>query len=541
MKQSVVVQQGVDRLAIDCGDIRVKSEADGHTTLSAFGQDYRPAITYMCRGRRFTGGAGEQQVTICEPGPIRAAIQVAGRCVADRGDPGIAYRLRLDLFAGLPTVVARVWFVHDIPQVASLPIENLRFTWSLPSHQRHHLVQTSHGLVGKPRFVSTPDEIRAAVGHDGATVWRLVDAAPLRDDTDYPPHMMPPCDQVSHWFGATGKHGWMAVAMDDIREMLPKAMTLAPGRLDIELWPDFAGVMNLPQGRSRSVTVRFAFGPPSPTPTRQTFESSLATTSPEPVLADWPADVSHGYFDLAELLPHRAGDAQRFDDYLRKCACPPTVADFIDLGDTPDPGYQTTYLSTGRRLKPTVSDDELKAMQFHAGAHFAATPWSDFTQYEQVWANNEYDVIWCIACEALRSRRADMLRPLRWYARHAIEVDFVHYSDHRWKHRCTPAHSADHTFAGAYPSHFWTEGVLAWHLLSGDDDALEFARGIGDKIIEFGSMVGERKFSSSRKNWEHATLVEAVVNKAVSGSSSMVIDPNTGEVVDLANISKPLI
>jgi len=63
----------------------------------------------------------------------------------------------------------------------------------------------------------------------------------------------------------------------------------------------------------------------------------------------------------------------------------------------------------------------------------------------------------------------------------------------------------------------------------------------GDKLIELGGMVAERKFSSSRKNWEHATLVEAVVNKAISGSSGMVIDPNTGEVVDLANISKPLI
>ena len=69
----------------------------------------------------------------------------------------------------------------------------------------------------------------------------------------------------------------------------------------------------------------------------------------------------------------------------------------------------------------------------------------------------------------------------------------------------------------------------------------EHMRMNGDKIIEFGSFVGERKFSSSRKNWEHATLVEAVVNKAISRSSGMVIDPNTGEVVDLANISKPLI
>ena len=63
----------------------------------------------------------------------------------------------------------------------------------------------------------------------------------------------------------------------------------------------------------------------------------------------------------------------------------------------------------------------------------------------------------------------------------------------------------------------------------------------GEKYLEFGNMLAERKVSSSRKNWEHNTLIEAVVNKAVSGASSSVVDPTTGEVVDLAYISKPLI
>jgi len=63
----------------------------------------------------------------------------------------------------------------------------------------------------------------------------------------------------------------------------------------------------------------------------------------------------------------------------------------------------------------------------------------------------------------------------------------------------------------------------------------------GEKYLEFNGMLAERKVSSSRKNWEHNTLIEAVVNKAISGASESVVDPNTGEVVDLASISKPLI
>ena len=69
----------------------------------------------------------------------------------------------------------------------------------------------------------------------------------------------------------------------------------------------------------------------------------------------------------------------------------------------------------------------------------------------------------------------------------------------------------------------------------------EHMRMNGDKLLEYGNMIAERKISSSRKNWEHSTLIEAVVNNAIDGASSMVVDPNTGEVVDLANVSKPLI
>lgn len=63
----------------------------------------------------------------------------------------------------------------------------------------------------------------------------------------------------------------------------------------------------------------------------------------------------------------------------------------------------------------------------------------------------------------------------------------------------------------------------------------------GEKILEFGDLIAERKFSSSRKNWEHATLLEAVVNTALSKNASSVIDPNTGELLDLSDFAKPII
>ena len=56
---------------------------------------------------------------------------------------------------------------------------------------------------------------------------------------------------------------------------------------------------------------------------------------------------------------------------------------------------------------------------------------------------------------------------------------------HEERATATPAHSAGHTTTGAYPSHFWTQGLLEYHCLTGDPDALEVAIALGDKTIEF--------------------------------------------------------
>lgn len=63
----------------------------------------------------------------------------------------------------------------------------------------------------------------------------------------------------------------------------------------------------------------------------------------------------------------------------------------------------------------------------------------------------------------------------------------------------------------------------------------------GEKVRDYGTHVAERKVSSSRKNWEHKVLLEAVVNTSLADENSRVIDPNTGEVIDLLVIAKPII
>lgn len=63
----------------------------------------------------------------------------------------------------------------------------------------------------------------------------------------------------------------------------------------------------------------------------------------------------------------------------------------------------------------------------------------------------------------------------------------------------------------------------------------------GEKQHDFGSHVVERRVSSRRKNWQHGTLVEAVINTSLADAQGDVVDPSTGEIIDIISVAKPMI
>jgi hypothetical protein len=63
----------------------------------------------------------------------------------------------------------------------------------------------------------------------------------------------------------------------------------------------------------------------------------------------------------------------------------------------------------------------------------------------------------------------------------------------------------------------------------------------GEKQLDFGTMVAEKKRSSARKNWQHDTLLEAVVNMSISEEQGSIVDPATGELIDVISFAKPII
>ena len=192
--------------------------------------------------------------------------------------------------------------------------------------------------------------------------------------------------------------------------------------------------------------------------------------------------AARGCWLMDTVLPARGPGSHRpASAYLSRLCSLPTVMGMWDLGDTIAPGYTSTYARIGRNPRLPGAPPA----RFYAGGDMPAADMRlNMLFNEPVWMNNEYDLIVCLARECMRGGWTPALwQKLRWFARHAIEVDFIAYSDHEQLHHGSPAHSVRHCMASAYPSHLWSEGLLAYYCLSGDDDALEVAIKMGDFIL----------------------------------------------------------
>jgi len=99
--------------------------------------------------------------------------------------------------------------------------------------------------------------------------------------------------------------------------------------------------------------------------------------------------------------------------------------------------------------------------------------------------NHEYDFIACALKEYARTGHLEIFKLAKAAAEHMMYVDFVPYSADPWKEGGVPAHCAYHNTGAAYPSHMWVEGLLLYHLMTGDRYALHVAMRVGDFFLKY--------------------------------------------------------
>lgn len=460
---------------------------DGHSYLA------RPEDLLFAVDDASTRHEKQRSVRVLEESPLRVRLRVEGAHYRAGGERFLNYRLDVEVWAGWPAVRLDYHYFNLEPGQDSLHVDRIALdaNWRFEGATQRHFLQKNYGLFYITRHVFNPSPVSIAADLSRADA-HVEDPAMLLDDVQYPFYLHAPLTGTNEWLGVGDAQHSVYIRMEDFLQARPNRLVSDGNSLGAELWPATAGRMELPQGRSRRQTITLAFvrreaedvgsgtakvsNAPIQAPTGVAATlNALVHEGRASVAPQWIAHCKQ--FEQAHAIP--LGKHVRMEGYLASLVRLDMPVTKFDVGDTSS-HYASSYSVINGDLVPALEGAPQIPRVF---------PGSNPTQtyldlHEPVWTNNEYDVIHAFAGEIMRTGRIELWDTLRLAARHNIEVDFLHYSDHRWLHRATPAHSARHTTTGAYPSHFWTQGLLEYYCLTGDIDALEVAIGLGDKTIE---------------------------------------------------------
>jgi PcRGLX-like N-terminal RIFT barrel domain len=422
---------------------------------------------------------GTESIDVLEHSAIRARLRVSGKHKDDSGAHLLDYSLYIEIWSEVPTIRLDYEFANVTPGIPEQDVNaivmNLRP--ELGPHAVPQLLQRWAGERMQAKL-ATPNDDTEIVADWTRAVPYVPSLACFGDREPVTRYLEQRVLESDSWLGLKGPSGSLYLKLHDMANLRPKRLLTCNGSLIAELWPSAAGRLGVPQGRSRRHSLTLVFTPPDTALSLQAIGELLqlplyegrATVAPEVFAAS-------AAFGQDKLLAF--GRSARFEHYLARLTNQVNLATGIfDYGDTVDQDYALEYALEGRQ--PLRRGREIR--QWSADTLEAIRP-GDISSYEPVWTNNEYDLVHMLCTEVMRTGRRWLWPTLLAAARHNVEVDFVRYSDDPYQHEATPAHSAYHNFSRAVPSHTWTQGLLEYHCLTGDPDALETATKLGDRLI----------------------------------------------------------
>jgi hypothetical protein len=443
-----------DRVAIEAGPsldpLRVRV-ADGVWASTAPSFELELEGGTLCRARW-------SRVDSWTEGPLRSGL------VDPDGREEFAAEFRIEQTAAQPWIECRHRLIRQLPGGGPGNIRRLTISqqWDL-ENSACLLRQLTRGEEWLPRDVCQRDPVRIRVTGQGA---RVTDHAMVGEDPKtYPPYLQRGLDRVAPWVASADTQRLVLFWTPEPHGHSPQEWTVSNGRFTIDLIPASAAPTAFPQGRAKTHRWRwhFAAAPAATTTSARPQDrpksviESLALLHQQPPLAavdpDWARAC--GVAQLDGSLAWTPARHPRFEGILNHLFDLKWPAGMMDWGDDVEPGYTQGYNASG--MKP-------------AGA---------------VWTNNEYDFLFAVLHQMLRTGQSRLWAVAERSARHAMDIDFMHYSDDPWLHHGSPAHCAGHTTAASYPSHIWTEGLLHYYYLSADREALETARLSGAFILRY--------------------------------------------------------
>lgn len=447
----------------------------------------------------------KRSIRILRNGALRCRVEISGRLFTDDGKPSFNYRITVEMWKGKKALRIDWMLSHEIPGVPELDVTSasLNGKWELGGTSERVFLQPHHTAEYQPRIVRNSSPVTVIVDHGGNTP-HVLDYDMLLDDSTYPHYCKPAVADVLPWLQLHGKSASVCATVKDFVETRPNALVSSGDSLDYFMVPEGYS-LKWPQGRRKEQNLLLSFSSVESAEPNALVRQADGMFAAGRAMPDSATLAACKCFDMDRVMQFVPGKNVRMNNLLDSFCKLITPYEKWDLGDTPNWHYTLGYGGGNNGYFPLNGASPLPKKFTSGGLLFP-----EISTYflEPVWTNNEYDMIHALAVEVMRTGKADHFNMLRWAARHNIEVDFISLSDDLRHHRGSPFHSHFHNTKGAITSHFWTQGLLEYYCLTGDDDVREVAVALGDKIIEINHTGVTAKWKFDREiGWALLALV----------------------------------
>lgn len=408
-----------------------------------------PVSAFFTVGGKRLNAEAPGTVTLLENGPLRTRIELRGHYSA-----AFDYVIRIDAYAQQPFV--RI--LHSFEQRSSEPytfVQQIALDVSLP-------------LQGPATYTAGQEH--------GAPLAGTVGAAPVtlfqEDNATVQVNGAPRSGRAAGWVDLHDSQRGMAIAARYFWQEYPQSFELRPTGLTYNEWAPQAAPAKVGMGAAKThELVLYFHGPTAPTAaTLDALREPLtARLDPQWIVHSGalrnsiaPTPDSAGFLrDLAAA--HRryqdSVDSERWDD-SGEVHCPDAAH------ERPRRGFYGMF---------NWGDWN------YAGYH-------DSTKGCDAWGNLEYDLTQVLALAYAATGTAAYHDGMVAAARHFMDVDRIYYQrDHpKWvgmNHPKNPLHFS-FELGGVDLGHTWTEGLLSYYYLTGDERGLQAATGIADYLVQ---------------------------------------------------------
>ncbi|NQU10518.1 hypothetical protein HQ590_07005, partial [bacterium] len=431
----------------------------------------------------YSARAGLRRCFVEEANPLRAVVRVEGKHAAADGRALLDYWLRFTVTADRRDV-AISYHYHNLedypPELAGIPEARLRsmslaFQTALPPDCERAILHGTRGRDTRPEYYRLRDDLEIcaadhmdlaryeqthqARGITGGGAGRVFirDESLLRDDPGQKPWYVRrivdfkfgsinhPEAYTGSYVGLVSAAGSLVGAGAAMIGLHPKSLSVTGDQLRYDVWPRWAGVMDITEGEGRTIGFHLGALPPDAT----------------------DEQVAHQYFawEVSGIYAH--------------FGVRPTVAVALD------PGHVRRCAVFNVEKLPAFDPQEHFAFERKVNAQWTpAQPipadghwhYGDSGNDGAVGYNNEemWGSVWFQ--DYLRTGRPECLERGLALAWHLLDVDLVAHSSDPFRHGGMCAHGPRHNHGAAYPSHMWFTELLFAYALTGDREYLEGAR-----------------------------------------------------------------